>query len=714
MPKKRKKTPPSRARRTGAVPPYEQRPSMITLGGPRVPSRGWGFQALIDAALEAGQPFLNFMGQAPDGYSSDFCAQVDSPRAPLQAGWYLRSDLAVPIYIWVFSESRLFGDKGGLDLRRRGFASYVAHSVCTHGRADTGYASAEIMETWTPIVAPDPSIVDTNRYGGYAPGYSTPPVKQLPPGGPRKVGVLDVDYARVAGQRLPERWDIDVVGLLVVERQEAAGIPGREIWRQVAFYAFRDRNLSGLNAAADEVDLIIGHNLFDGDYRCLRTYADRVDVGRLVAKTVDTLYAARHVVTGGLPRAANLGLTDLAHAQGLRDRAKKESRTEAHRGIKTFYDAEEDWFFQPVSDDCELMLELWLELVTSQRLRRVQKARESVEHLLGEEELRLLLKPQLTPAAFANLLMSRGTVYRQEGMARNETVARIHREIEQQRADGISVNRRLVATHRQRCMAPGDLRERQCDQLIPAAEMYCRDHRTKRRCRGNPTLDDKCMAVVRGDLAHCDWHRRTALYVLPGQRVIGDFSLALPLPGWDKGSDWGYDTGTRSFFARLYRNGDNISDSPTVWLVGVDPDLTDVVALTDAVQAATGQSRRDVVASLTVLTADQEMLRERAMATQDWEPAECEGPCPCGTSDCGHGEPCPNDECSGHDIHVMRNPRTDVDVTAWQDHFDCCEGCGASAFDIALPNRPWGEVCEDGTVTVYAGVSHYEFGACCR
>ncbi|MFE5021813.1 hypothetical protein ACFRAO_00415 [Streptomyces sp. NPDC056656] len=105
MPKKRKKQPPSRARRTGEVAPHEQLPSVIKLGGPRVPSRGWTFQALIDAGRESGQPLLEFTAQPPDGYSSDFVPQIDSPRAPLQAGWYLRSDLAVPVYLWVFPGS---------------------------------------------------------------------------------------------------------------------------------------------------------------------------------------------------------------------------------------------------------------------------------------------------------------------------------------------------------------------------------------------------------------------------------------------------------------------------------------------------------------------------------------------------------------------------------------------------------------------------------
>ncbi|MDF3292359.1 hypothetical protein [Streptomyces silvisoli] len=702
--KKRKKKPLSRARRTGVVPTQGQLPSTINLGGPRVPSRGWGFQALIDDLREAGLPPLEFTAYVPEGCSSDFSPQIDAPRAPLQAGWYLQSNLVVPVYNWVFSEQQLSEDPSGLDLRRRGFALYVAHSACTHGKADCGYASAEVMETWTPIVAPDPSIVAADRYGGHAPGYSTQVAGRLPEGAPRTVGVLDVDYARVAGRSLPERWDIDVVGLLVMEWQEAVGVPGQAIWRQRAFRTFRDHNLSELNAAAEDVDLIIGHNLFDGDYRCLRTYGDLVNVGALAAKTVDTLYAARHLSAGD---TARLDLTTLARAQGLRERAKKASRTEAHRGIRTIDDAEERWFFQPVSDDCEVMLELWLGLITSRRLRTVLRSGEAVEYAVGDEDLRLLLEPQLAPDTFTNLLTTKGTVYPLPGAARNESVARIHREIEQRRADGAAVNGHPTAAHRQRCLAPGDEAGRQCDQLIPATETYCRTHRSKRRCRGNPALDDTCTTVVHDDLAHCHWHRMTALYVPQGQRIVEDFSLPLPLHGWARGSDWGYDTGTRSFFARLYRNDDDPSGAPTIWLSGSQPDLTDVVALTHALQEATGMARREVVDAL---TADRKSPQQRAVATQDWEPAPCASLCPCGTSDCGHGEPCPNDECTGHDIHTMRNPSSEGDVTAWQDYFDCCEGCGASVLDISLPERPWGEVEADGTVTVYAGVSHYELG----
>lgn len=709
MPKKRnrKRKPQSRGKRTGMAFPSEQRPPEITLGGPRIPSRGWAFAAMIEAAMEAGLPVPTLTPRAPDGYSSDFCPQPDSPRAPFQAGWYLRSDQEVPIYIWVFPEGDFSGDQSVLDLRARGFARYVAHSVCTNDRGDYSYASAEQMEAWTPILMPDPSLIDCDHYGAPATGYTTPTVSQMPSGVPRKVGVLDVDYARVAGQRLPEHWDIDVVGLLIMERQEVIGEPGREFWRQAGFYTFRDFNLSDLNAAAENVDLIIGHNLFDGDYRCLRTYGDAVDVNMLVSKTVDTLYFARHLITGGFPRSANLGLTALARAQGLRDRAKKQSRTKAHRSIRTIHDAEENWFFQPISDDCELMMELWLELITKRRLRNTAEVGGVLECALNEDELRLLLEPQLTSDAFIKLLTTKGTVYKLQGAACNESVARIHREIERQRAVGASANRHVPATHRQRCIAPGEGGNRQCTQLIPADETYCRSHQAKRRCRGNPALEEQCATVVNDDYAHCRWHRQTALYVQPGQRLYEDFIRALPLAGWHWGSDWGYDTGTCSFFARLYRNGEDLLEPPTAWLVGINPDLMDVAALTDAIQAATGKTRREVTAALRgELTGPQDC----AVSTQSWEPTECGSPCPCGTPRCGHGEPCPNDECSGHDLHVMRNPRTERDVTAWQDTFDCCEGCGSSSFDISLPERPWGELHYDGTLTVYTGVSHYELG----
>ena len=101
--------------------------------------------------------------------------------------------------------------------------------------------------------------------------------------------------------------------------------------------------------------------------------------------------------------------------------------------------------------------------------------------------------------------------------------------------------------------------------------------------------------------------------------------------------------------------------------------------------------------------------QQRAAATQGWEPADCEQPCPCGTRDCGHGEPCADDDCDGHDVHTMRNPTTSTDVTAWQDSLECCQGCGAYSQNVSLPGQPWGTLSADGPI-VFDGVVHYELG----
>lgn len=103
-------------------------------------------------------------------------------------------------------------------------------------------------------------------------------------------------------------------------------------------------------------------------------------------------------------------------------------------------------------------------------------------------------------------------------------------------------------------------------------------------------------------------------------------------------------------------------------------------------------------------------VQQLAVATQSWEPADCDGPCPCGTVGCGHGQPWQAEGCEGHDVHTMRSPTTQTDVTAWQDSLDRCEGCSSSSRNITLPDRPWGTVGRHGMVTVFAGVGHYELG----
>jgi len=51
--------------------------------------------------------------------------------------------------------------------------------------------------------------------------------------------------------------------------------------------------------------------------------------------------------------------------------------------------------------------------------------------------------------------------------------------------------------------------------------------------------------------------------VQPGVRLHD----AVDLPGWERRSIWGWDEGTSSFYAQLWRN-DSTSDAPDVWLTG--------------------------------------------------------------------------------------------------------------------------------------------------
>ena len=49
-----------------------------------------------------------------------------------------------------------------------------------------------------------------------------------------------------------------------------------------------------------------------------------------------------------------------------------------------------------------------------------------------------------------------------------------------------------------------------------------------------------------------------------------NFREALCLPGWSDQSIWGYDEQMDTYFAQLWRDGDN-NDEPTVWISGCDP-----------------------------------------------------------------------------------------------------------------------------------------------
>ncbi|MCP3804265.1 hypothetical protein NLX83_33845 [Allokutzneria sp. A3M-2-11 16] len=584
MPKKRKKSDEPESSEGGQ--PHESGlPGRIDLAPSIWPPRGYGFLRILQDRAERGDPVPTLRGTPPPGYTSDFEPEVDAPRAPLQSGWYIHHESEVPVYAWVHDTVELAREfPEDVDLWARGYAPCTVHSIWTmkrgkrSERGEVDHVNPVRLESWTPIVAPDPAIVAADQHG-VAPVYATPVVGPLPALMPHRIAAIDVDYARVGGDSLPEKWDIDVVGVLVVEREPVGDLVGHGQWKQVEFHVLRATDISRLASIAAGVDLIVGHNLFDADYRCLRTYADQVNLDPVLEKSVDTLYFARRVLSGGHRKPAGLDLTSLVAVHQLRQRRKVQSRTTSHRGITSFPDAEERWFYEPVSDDCERVLELWLDMVANARLLVPGSGGRPSERPLSPEERLGLLTPPLTGSSFAALLAARGTVYELPGSASEESAARIHRQINELLASGDYANDHGPLASTRRCPALADAAGGQCAVVVHGDETYCRAHRKSRLCRGNPAIDEPCDEHVDGERSHCHWHRRTALYVAPGTRVHEDFRCPVELPGWEQMSIWGFDTGLMSFFAQLWRNSDSPADNPRHWLHGVDPVYQNIVEL---------------------------------------------------------------------------------------------------------------------------------------
>ena len=76
--------------------------------------------------------------------------------------------------------------------------------------------------------------------------------------------------------------------------------------------------------------------------------------------------------------------------------------------------------------------------------------------------------------------------------------------------------------------------------------------------------------------------------------------VALPLDGWDRYSVWGWDDQEHCLFAQLWRNTDDGSDRPRVWITPVAgwpaTGLPEVLA--GWIAEATGCARRDVLVAL--------------------------------------------------------------------------------------------------------------------
>jgi hypothetical protein len=81
---------------------------------------------------------------------------------------------------------------------------------------------------------------------------------------------------------------------------------------------------------------------------------------------------------------------------------------------------------------------------------------------------------------------------------------------------------------------------------------------------------------------------------------MDSWKVALPLPGWDQASVWGWDLPEGSLFAQLYRNGDDGGDEPRIWLTTLKgwPAITSPQTLAEWIANATGVSLPDVLLAL--------------------------------------------------------------------------------------------------------------------
>lgn len=67
---------------------------------------------------------------------------------------------------------------------------------------------------------------------------------------------------------------------------------------------------------------------------------------------------------------------------------------------------------------------------------------------------------------------------------------------------------------------------------------------------------------------------------------------ALPLPGWEQASVWGWDIAEGSLFAQLYLNGDDGGDEPRIWITTLAgwPATRDPQVLAEWISDAIGSS----------------------------------------------------------------------------------------------------------------------------
>ena len=82
--------------------------------------------------------------------------------------------------------------------------------------------------------------------------------------------------------------------------------------------------------------------------------------------------------------------------------------------------------------------------------------------------------------------------------------------------------------------------------------------------------------------------------------AMESWKRALPLPGWEQASVWGWDIAEGSLFAQLYLNGDDGGDEARIWITTLTgwPATADPQELAEWISDVTGGSMAEALIAL--------------------------------------------------------------------------------------------------------------------
>lgn len=169
---------------------------------------------------------------------------------------------------------------------------------------------------------------------------------------PRRVLSFDIETS-VTKLRKPEESVLAVAGCVTYTRY------GQTAYRAGAFRYFTNDRIAELRALLEGFDgLIVGHNVFDFDFRVLRT---QIDLSQIVGKTLDLMFFLRSLDS---QRRSRLDLARLARFN------LKRRKLLGDEDISLLWrNGEYDKVLRRNRRDCELVAELWMKLVRKGQLR---------------------------------------------------------------------------------------------------------------------------------------------------------------------------------------------------------------------------------------------------------------------------------------------------------------------------------------------------------